>query len=41
MDRPFRKGYILDPRGKAKLVVLTEEGFVRPKRIFGELFGKR
>jgi hypothetical protein len=26
MDRLFEKGYILDPRGKAKSVVLTEEG---------------
>ena len=26
MDRLFEKGYIIDPRGKAKSVVLTEEG---------------
>jgi hypothetical protein len=40
MDRLFRKGYILDPRGKAKSVVLTEEGLVRSERLFYELFGK-
>lgn len=41
MDRLFRKGYILDPRGKAKSVVLTEEGLARSERLFGELFEKR
>jgi hypothetical protein len=37
----FRKGYILDPQGKAKSVFLTEEGLVRSERLFGELFRKR
>jgi hypothetical protein len=41
MDRLFEKGYILDPRGKAKSVVFTEEGLARAERLFGELFGKR
>jgi hypothetical protein len=41
MDRLFEKGYILDPRGKAKSVVLTEEGLKRAERLFGEMFGKR
>jgi hypothetical protein len=41
MDRLFEKGYILAPRGKAKSVVLTEEGLARVERLFGELFGKR
>jgi hypothetical protein len=41
MDRLFEKGYILDPRGKAKSVVLTEDGLARAERLFGELFGKR
>lgn len=40
MDRLFEKGYILDPRGKSKSVVLTEEGLARSERLFGELFGK-
>jgi hypothetical protein len=41
MDRLFEKGFILDPRGKAKSVVLTEEGLARAERLFGELFGER
>jgi hypothetical protein len=41
MDRLSEKGYILDPRGKTKSVVLTEEGLARAERLFGELFGKR
>ncbi len=40
MDRLSQKGYILDPRGKAKSVVLTREGLTRAERLFGELFGK-
>jgi hypothetical protein len=32
----FRKGYILDPRGKAKSVVFTEEGLARSERLFGK-----
>jgi hypothetical protein len=41
MDRLFEKGYILNPRGKSKSVVFTEEGLARAERLFGELFGKR
>jgi hypothetical protein len=37
MDRLFDKGYILDPRGKAKSVVLTGEGMVRSERMDEEL----
>ncbi|GAB7024915.1 hypothetical protein JCM15764A_01630 [Geotalea toluenoxydans] len=40
MDRLFDKGYILDPSGKAKSVVLTQEGLARSKELFKELFGK-
>jgi hypothetical protein len=32
----FRKGYILDPCGKAKTVVLTEEGLARSEKILWE-----
>lgn len=39
MDRLFDKGYIHDPRGKAKSVVLTREGGARSRELFGELFG--
>ena len=41
MDRLFQRGYIFDPRGKAKSVGLTEEGLARSERLFAELFGKR
>ena len=41
MDRLFEKGYITDPRGKAKSVIFTEEGLQRAERLLAELFGKR
>jgi hypothetical protein len=34
-----RKGYIDDPKGKAKSVVLTEEGRERAETLFVHLFG--
>jgi hypothetical protein len=40
MHRLHEKGYISDPRGKAKSVVFTEEGFDRAERLLEELFGK-
>jgi hypothetical protein len=40
MSRLYGKGYISDPRGKAKSVVFTEEGLERAERLLGELFGK-
>jgi hypothetical protein len=41
MNRLHEQGYITDPRGKAKSVVFTEEGFERAKRLVEELFSKR
>ncbi len=41
MDRLHEKGYICDPRGKAKSVVLTDEGLARSKAQFEAKFGKR
>jgi hypothetical protein len=38
MDRLFQKGYIFDPRGKAKSVVLTDEGLTKSEELFTELF---
>jgi hypothetical protein len=38
-DRLYEKGYIGDPKGKAKSVVLTEEGARRSRELFGEFFG--
>jgi hypothetical protein len=40
MDRLFEKGYICDPRGKAKSVIFTDEGLQRSQRLLAELFGK-
>jgi hypothetical protein len=40
MDRLFEKGFITDPKGKARSVVLTEEGLARSEALFQEMFGK-
>ena len=40
MDRLFQKGYILNPRGKAKSVVLTEEGVKRSEELFKRYFAR-
>jgi len=39
MERLYEKGYISDPKSKAKSVVFTEEGQERAERLFGKLFG--
>lgn len=40
MDRLHRKGLIYDPVGKAKSVVLTDEGLAESERLFKKLFAK-
>jgi hypothetical protein len=40
LDRLFEKGYISDPKGKAKSVMLTEEGEKLSKELFEKLFYK-
>jgi hypothetical protein len=35
----YRKGMISDPVGKAKSVVLTDEGLAESRRLFRTLFG--
>jgi hypothetical protein len=40
MDRLFEKGFITDPKGKARSVVLTDEGLARSEALFREMFGK-
>jgi hypothetical protein len=40
MNRLHERGYITDPRGKAKSVVFTEEGLERAKQLLEELFSK-
>jgi hypothetical protein len=39
MGRLHEKGFIRDPRGKAKSVVLTLEGAKRSEELFEKLFG--
>lgn len=39
MGRLYEKGLISDPRGKAKSVVLTEEGAKQARELFEKLFG--
>jgi len=41
MDRLHQKGYISDPKGKAKSVALSEEGLSRAKELFEDLFTER
>lgn len=38
LDRLHQKGLILDPKGKVKSVVLTEDGLRRSQALFTELF---
>jgi hypothetical protein len=39
MDRLYEKGFISDPKSKAKSVILTETGMERSKELFEKLFG--
>lgn len=41
MDRLYEKGYISDPRCKAKSVVLTTEGFELAEQLLQQLFGSK
>jgi hypothetical protein len=41
MNRLYEKDLIYDPVGKAKSVVLTEEGLKRSEALFYALFAKR
>lgn len=40
LHRLHEKGYITDPRGQAKSVILTEEGLERSQQLLESLFGK-
>jgi hypothetical protein len=40
MNRLHERGYITEPRGKAKSVVFTEEGLERAKGLLEKLFGR-
>lgn len=39
LDRLHEKGYISDPKSKAKSVVVTEEGAQRSRELFERRFG--
>lgn len=41
LDRLHEKGYIFDPRNKAKSVVMTEEGAARAQELFEKHFAKK
>ena len=38
MNRLYEKGFISDPRGKAKSVVFTEKGLIEAERLLKKLF---
>ncbi|MDP5218779.1 DUF6429 family protein [Ruegeria sp. 2205SS24-7] len=40
LDRLYRRGLILDPKGKAKSVVLTEDGLRQSEALFARLFAR-
>jgi hypothetical protein len=40
LDRLHTKGYISDPRNKAKSVIVTEEGVKRVRELFAQQFGR-
>lgn len=40
LDRLHAKGYISDPKSKAKSVVLSEEGERRARELFERYFGR-
>ena len=39
LDRLHAKGYISDPKSKARSVVLSEEGIERARELFEQHFG--
>jgi hypothetical protein len=41
MGRLHEKGFISDPKGKAKSVEFSEEGLAESERLFHEMFGRR
>lgn len=40
MDRLFEKGWICDPKSKAKSVFVTEEGAAKAKALFEKFFAR-
>lgn len=40
LSRLYEKGLISNPKGKAKSLVMTDEGYVLAQELFGKHFGK-
>jgi hypothetical protein len=40
LDHLCEKGYLLDPKTKAKSVAVTEEGYQKAKELFFKFFGE-
>jgi hypothetical protein len=40
MHRLFEKGYISDPKSKAKSIIMSEEGQKRAEELFKRFFGQ-
>ncbi len=41
MNRLHEKGYISNPKGKAKSVVVSEEGLSRARELFEQMFARQ
>jgi hypothetical protein len=41
MDRLHERGFISNPKTKARSIVLTDEGLARAQQLLAELFGKK
>jgi hypothetical protein len=41
LNRLHEKGFIADPKGKAKSVVLSEDGYKKSEELFWKLFGTK
>ncbi|MFP4381954.1 MAG: DUF6429 family protein [Candidatus Sumerlaeia bacterium] len=41
MDRLHEKGYISDPKSKARSVILSEKGIAKSQELFEKYFGKK
>jgi hypothetical protein len=41
LSRLFEKGFIQDPKGKARSVIMTEQGQRRSEELFQHLFGAK
>jgi hypothetical protein len=41
LERLYEKGFILNPKSKARSVVLTEEGLAKSEELFEKHFGLR